>query len=98
VQRGHAAPDGLPSAPTGCGSPVAISVETGLGNGWGRPARPLRRVFFQSLRAIFRGSIPVASHQRNSLPERWSSRWWVRQSGTVNSSLTLRPSARTPGH
>ena len=29
-----------------------------------------------------------------SLSERWISRWCVRQSGTVNSSLTLRPSAR----
>src|SRR5229473_703016 len=42
---------------------------------------PLRRVFFQSSRAIFRGSIPVTSHQRNSLPEWWSSRWWVRAGG-----------------
>jgi hypothetical protein len=24
----------------------------------------------------------------------WSTRWWVRQRGTVNSSLTLRPNAR----
>src|SRR6266851_3258413 len=38
--------------------------------------------------------MPAAVHQRRSSPERWSSWWWVRQSGTVYSSLTLRPSAR----
>ena len=48
----------------------------------------------QSLRATSRGSIPAAFHQPRSLPTRCSARWWLRQSGTTNSSLTLRPSAR----
>ena len=33
-------------------------------------------------------------HHAASSPQRWSSRWCPRHSGTVNSSLTLRPSAR----
>ena len=28
-------------------------------------------------------------HHATSSPERWSSRWWARQTGTMNSSLTL---------
>jgi hypothetical protein len=36
-----------------------------------------------AIRAVF--------HHSRSLRERWSSRWCSRHSGTVNSSLTLRP-------
>jgi hypothetical protein len=52
------------------------------------------RVFFQRLRAIFRGSRPALFHHRASFPERCSSRWCNRQSGTEYSSLTFRPRAR----
>ena len=48
---------------------------------------------FHSLRAARTGSMPVDFHQLRSSPVRCSSRWWVRQSGTTNSSLALRPSA-----
>jgi hypothetical protein len=54
------------------------------GNGW---------VFSHSARALTVGSIPTFSHQAASFPQRCTSRWCPRQSGTVNSSLTLRPSA-----
>jgi hypothetical protein len=33
-------------------------------------------------------------HHAASLPQRWTSRWCPRHSGTVNSSLTFRPRAR----
>ena len=49
--------------------------------------------FSQSTRAATLGSIPVLTHHAASSPQRWTSRWCPRQSGTVNSSLTLRPSA-----
>src|ERR1700730_2008604 len=52
------------------------------------------RVCFHSLRATLRGSRPAVCHQACSLPARWTDRWYERQSGTVNSSLALRPSAR----
>ena len=48
----------------------------------------------QSALAVLVGSISVFCHQTASSPARWTSRWCPRQSGTVNSSLTLRPSAR----
>jgi hypothetical protein len=51
-------------------------------------------VFSHSARAVVVGSIPAFSHQAASSAERWTSRWCPRQSGIVNSSLTLRPSAR----
>ena len=44
-------------------------------------------------RAAAVGSIPIFSHQPPSSPQRCASRWCPRHSGTVNSSLTLRPSA-----
>jgi hypothetical protein len=37
---------------------------------------------------------PASLHHTTSSPQRWPSRWCPRQSGTVNSSLTLRPRAR----
>ena len=55
-----------------------------LGNGW---------VLSHSTRAAAVGSMPVLIHQATSSPQRCTSRWCPRQSGTVNSSLTLRPSA-----
>jgi hypothetical protein len=54
----------------------------------------LPRVASHSRWAISNGSIFTASHHFFSLLRRWRSRWWTRQRGTVNSSLTLRPSAR----
>ena len=48
----------------------------------------------QSSSAIGTGSMLTAAHQEASSPYRCSSRWWSRQTGTVYSSLTLRPSAR----
>src|SRR6516164_7741732 len=48
-------------------------------------------VFNQSTRAAAVGSIPAFFHQLASSPQRWTSRWCPRHSGTVNSSLTLRP-------
>jgi hypothetical protein len=56
-------------------------------------AASAKRVFFQSLRATAKASIPSLDHQPASFRARWSSRWWSRHSGTVNSSLTL---PRTP--
>src|SRR5215472_9016147 len=38
--------------------------------------------------------MPACRHHARSSRERWAARWWPRQSGTANSSLTLRPSAR----
>jgi hypothetical protein len=35
--------------------------------------------------------MPAVCHQAGSLLTRWTSRWCTRQSGTVNSSLALRP-------
>jgi O-antigen ligase len=55
------------------------------GSGW---------VCSHSARAVVVGSIPAFPHQAASSPERWTSRWCPRQSGTVNSSLTLWPGAR----
>jgi hypothetical protein len=34
-------------------------------------------------------------HEAASSPQRWTSRWWPRHSGTVNSSLTFRGAVRT---
>ena len=45
-------------------------------------------------RAATVGSIPDFRHHATSSPQPWTSRWWPRHRGTVNSSLTLRPSAR----
>ena len=45
-------------------------------------------------RAVVVGSTPAFFHHAASSPQRWASRWWPRHSGTMNSSLTLRPSAR----
>ena len=50
-------------------------------------------VSFQSRAAIGIGSSPNPLHHLLSLLARCSSRWWLRHSGTVNSSLTLRLSA-----
>jgi hypothetical protein len=50
--------------------------------------------FSHSTRAAALGSIAVLIHQAASSLQRWTSRWCPRHSGTVNSSLTLRPSAR----
>lgn len=44
--------------------------------------------------AACNGMICRSAHQALSLPCRCSSWWWARHSGTVNSSLTLRPRAR----
>ena len=62
-------------------SPVAAIV----GRGW---------VSNHSARAVMVGSTPALFHHAASSPQRWASRWWPRHSGTVNSSLALRPSAR----
>jgi hypothetical protein len=51
---------------------------------------PNGRVSNQNARAAASGSIPVFPHHDPSSPQRWTSRWCARQSGTVNSSLTLR--------
>ena len=48
----------------------------------------------QSADAVSIGSTLTCCHQTRSSPHRCSSRRWVRQSGTANSSLTLRPRAR----
>ena len=64
-----------------------LSLATGCGAAFGRVAS-------QSSRAIWIGSIRAVFHHSGSLRARWSSRWCRRQSGTVNSSLTLRPKAR----
>jgi hypothetical protein len=45
----------------------------------------------QSCLAIGIGAICMFAHQGCSLPCRCRFWWWTRQSGTVNSSLTLRP-------
>ena len=47
-----------------------------------------------NFRAATVGSIPDFRHHATSSPQPWTSRWWPRHKGTVNSSLTLRPSAR----
>ena len=47
-----------------------------------------------SARAVTLGSTPALLHHAASSPQRWTSRWCPRHNGTVNSSLTLRPSAR----
>src|SRR6202022_162785 len=69
----------------------------------GRPARTganycrphsIRRVETQSFRETSTGLIDELAHQASSSPKRWLSRCWVRQSGTVNSPLPFRPSAR----
>src|ERR1700761_8894256 len=48
----------------------------------------------QRSRAIGSGSMFKFFHHCRSSPRVWSSRWCARQTGTVNSSLTLRPIAR----
>jgi hypothetical protein len=50
--------------------------------------------FSHNARAAASGSIAVCCHHDDSSPQQWTSRWCVRYNGTVNSSLTLRPSAR----
>jgi hypothetical protein len=50
-------------------------------------------VFSQRARAATVGSIPDLFHHAGSSPQRWTSRWCPRQRGTMNSSLTLQPSA-----
>src|SRR5262245_41873929 len=55
---------------------------------------PSPRVCCQSLSATGSGSMLSFRHHAASSAERCSSRWWTRQTGTMNSSLTLRPSAR----
>jgi hypothetical protein len=54
----------------------------------------MRAAAFKPERVTASGSIPVFCHHDPSLLQRWTSRWCARHSGTVNSSLTLRPSAR----
>src|SRR5215469_15369366 len=48
-----------------------------------------------SVRAAANGSMPDFCHQVASSLQRCTSRWWVRHSGTVNSSLAFRPRARS---
>lgn len=48
----------------------------------------------QRARAVSVGSTPDFCHHAASSPLPWTSRWCPRHIGTVNSSLTLRPSAR----
>ena len=67
------------------GAVVFAAVASVVSRGW---------VSSQSARAARSGSVPVFCHHNPSSPQRWTSRWCARQSGTVNSSLTLRPSAR----
>jgi hypothetical protein len=55
---------------------------------------PSARVCCQSLSATGSGSMLSFRHHAASSPERCSSRWWTRQTGTMNSSLTRRPRAR----
>ena len=55
---------------------------------------PLVWLMSHSCLAIGMGAICMFAHQAFSLPCRCKSRWWGRQSGTVNSSLTFRPRAR----
>src|SRR5262249_47255072 len=50
--------------------------------------------FSHSTRAAAVASMPIVFHQAYSSPQRCTSRWCPRHSGTVNSSLTLRPRAR----
>ncbi len=66
----------------GLSIPSAIGI---VGRGW---------VSSHNARAMVVGSTPTFFHHAASSPERWASRWWPRHSGTVNSSLTLRPNAR----
>jgi hypothetical protein len=61
------------------------SVAGIVGSGW---------VSNHSIRAVMVGSTLVFFHHAASSPQRWASRWWPRHSGTTNSSLALRPSAR----
>jgi hypothetical protein len=58
---------------------------------------PSARVCCQSLSATGIGSMLSLRHYAASSPERCSSRWWTLQTGTMNSSLTRRPSARGLG-
>ena len=60
-------------------------------------ARPALRLFTQSSVATTSGSILRSVHQFRSSPVAWFSLWWIAQSGTVNSSLTLRPRPRFLG-
>jgi hypothetical protein len=53
----------------------------------------LSRVCCHNFRAIMTGSSLTEFHHAASSPHPWSTRWWVRQRGTANSSLTLRRSA-----
>ena len=62
-----------------------------VGSSW-----PIRSGWLPShkARAATVGSTPVFPHHAASSPQRCTSRWCPRQRGTVNSSLTLRLSAR----
>jgi hypothetical protein len=60
------------------GSAAAVWATTGARSAWlRRRLRTVRgprfnSVRFHNLRAILSGSMPAVSHQRSSLPERWS--------------------------
>jgi len=58
---------------------------------WFLPTPP--RLIDHNLFAMAIGSIPLRFHQATSSPTWWFCRWWVRHSGTTNSSLFLRPIA-----
>ena len=78
----------LPTVAADVAPPVPTLSEA-VGSGW---------VSSHSARAGTAGSIPAFFHQATSSPQRWTSRWWPRHSGTVNSSLTFaraRGAART---
>src|SRR6516225_11394622 len=79
-------PIGLDLPVRGHGAPLSklasfrnLNLGTPLGSGC---------VFSHSTRATALGSIPILFHQAVSSPQRCTSRWCPRQSGTVNSSLT----------
>src|SRR6266568_6944058 len=83
-------------APGFAGAATSTPGPVGLGSGIaGDAGKRVERVSFQSFSAVPSASMPRFDHQSASLPARWSSRWCNRHSGTVYSSLTLRPSART---
>jgi hypothetical protein len=73
-------------------SPSGVDVCEGLGS-IGVPSWPPLWLASHSCLAIGIGAICMFAHQAFSLPCRCKSWWWGRRSGTVNSSLTLRPKA-----
>ena len=83
IARAMLARDGHGSLVTA--APIANGLGCGPDRGW---------VSSHSARAATVGSIPTACHHAASSPWRCTSRWCPRHKGTVNSSLTLRPSAR----